>query len=118
MEYKDALEYLKILRNLVDITEHDSGAELQRQTYDIAIEAVEKQTQKKPMFKTAEQSNKEYYFKKEYYICPSCGKALVIQNHREDKTKNELNRWQSGLARKHCDDCGQAINWEGAEDNE
>lgn len=115
MEYAEAIRYLKILKHFTD---NDSVGELHKQTYDVAIKACEKQIQKKPVFKTAEQSNKGYYFKKEYYICPSCGKALVIQNHREDKTKNELNRWRSGLARKHCNDCGQAINWEGAEDNE
>ncbi len=116
MEYKEALEYLKIMRKF--FTNDDDEGKVLKQAYDVAIKACKKQIQKKPMFKTAEQSNKEYYFKKEYYICPSCGKALVIQNHREDKTKNELNRWQSGLARKHCDDCGQAINWEGAGENE
>lgn len=72
MEYAEAIRYLKILKHFTD---NDSVGELHKQTYDVAIEAVEKQIPKKPVFKTAEQSNKEYYFKKEYYICPSCQRS-------------------------------------------
>lgn len=87
MEYTDALEYLKILRNLVDITEHDSGAELQRQTYDVAIKAVEKQIPKKPL-------NREDRAEISYGYCPCCS--------------NIIDDWNDI---RHCGECGQAIDW-------
>lgn len=95
MEYTDALGYLKILRNLVDITERDSGAELQRQTYDVAIEAVEKQIPKKPSYYGEEDDGK--------ILCPYCETDLY--DDRECGFNN-------------CPYCGQAINWEGAGENE
>lgn len=87
MEYKDALEYLKILRNLVDITEHDSGAELQRQTYDVAIKAVEKQIPKKPINKEGDSDGSCGY-------CPNCNH--VVDDYFDYKV---------------CQECGQAIDW-------
>lgn len=92
MEYTDALEYLKILRNLVDITEHDSGAELQKQTYDVAIESVEKQIPKKPKPRIVRDVSSDY-------CCPNCGE-IVTDN--EDSIE---------YINKYCPNCGQAIDW-------
>lgn len=43
MKYEDALRYLKILKYYTD---NDSAGELHKQTYDVAIAAIEKQIPK------------------------------------------------------------------------
>ena len=94
MEYAQALEYLKILRSLVDITEHDSGAELQRQTYDVAIEAVEKQILKNPDYEAdGYDNNGELIY--DTWICPNCEKRYEVDCDSYD----------------YCPNCGQAIDW-------
>lgn len=74
MEYKEALEYLKIMRKF--FTNDDDEGKVLKQAYDVAIKACKKQIQKKPMFKTAEQSNKEYYFKKRILYLPKLWKSV------------------------------------------
>lgn len=124
MDYSDAIKILKEERKLYESDYCTPGDGTPDGTLlaaiDEGIAGLEMRTAKKPVFKTKELDNKKYYFKKEYYICPSCGKELVAQYHREFKTKeyDEVNRWQSGLARKHCDDCGQALDWTGMEKEE
>lgn len=121
MEYKDALEYLKILRNLVDITEHDSGAELQRQTYDIAIEAVEKQIPKKPIPKDGtevihlnkgDEPHEWREIKRQDWVCSVCG-CFVGQRYNAFQIKPHDQRKCN-----YCNECGQALDWTGMEEEE
>lgn len=92
MEYAEAIRYLKILKHFTD---NDSVGELHKQTYDVAIEAVEKQIPKKPSYYGEEDDGK--------ILCPYCETDLY--DDRECGFNN-------------CPYCGQAINWEGAEENE
>lgn len=83
------------------------------ETYEVAIEALEKTIAKKPLYKKKEHKDGKCYIKREYYICPYCGKKLFIQNHQEIKTDtySELNRFPQGDRTKRCSDCGQATDW-------
>ena len=92
MEYAEAIRYLKILKHFTD---NDSVGELHKQTYDVAIEAVEKQIPKKPSYYGEEDDGK--------ILCPYCETDLY--DDRECGFNN-------------CPYCGQAINWEGAGENE
>ena len=88
MTYKEAIENLKILK----ISEDDSGVgKLKIQTYNIAIEALEKQIPKEP-------SNREDNSEISYGYCPCC--SDIIDNWRDIR---------------YCGECGQAIDWEGTE---
>lgn len=100
MTYEEAINYLKplsidlvIVGDEVDI----SGEMLMKnikQALDMAIEALEKQIQKKPL-----KSDKTIRYC-EVWECPGCGFE-----------------W-SGRVVDYCYKCGQAINWEGVKDNE
>jgi hypothetical protein len=92
MEYEEAIRYLKILKHYTD---NDSVGELHKQAYDVAIKACKKQTQKKPSYYGDEDDRK--------ILCPYCETDLY--DDRECGFNN-------------CPYCGQAINWEGAEENE
>lgn len=110
MEYADIVKSLNILKNYVN---YYSLGDLMEKTYNMSIEALEKQLPKKPRVTIKEQNNEESYLKKEHYICPNCGKILVTQNHQEINHKNskKVNRWFTGSENKYCSNCGQAINW-------
>lgn len=85
MTYKEAIENLKILK----ISEDDSSVgKLKIQTYNIAIEALEKQIPKEPL-------NREDTFEISYGYCPCCS--------------NIIDDWNDI---KYCGECGQAIDWE------
>lgn len=88
MTYQDAIENLKVLK----ISEDDNSVgKLKMLTYDIAIEALEKQIPKKPL-----KSDKTIRYC-EVWECHSCGFE-----------------W-SGRVVDYCYKCGQAIDWEGTE---
>lgn len=88
MTYKEAIENLKILK----ISEDDSSVgKLKIQTYNIAIEAFEKQIPKKPL-------NREDRPEISYGYCPCCS--------------NMIDNWDDI---RYCGECGQAIDWEETE---
>lgn len=85
MTYKEAIENLKILK----ISEDDSSVgKLKIQTYNIAIEALEKQIPKKPL-------NREDKSEISYGYCPCCS--------------NLIDNWNDI---RYCGECGQAMDWE------
>ena len=69
----------------------------------IAIEGLEKQIPKKPV--TSIHSRTKYIA----YVCPVC-KKRIISNIGGD--------WIAGHFQNHCDECGQALDWEGLKENE
>lgn len=86
MTYQDAIENLKVLK----ISEDDNSVgKLKMLTYDIAIEALEKQIPKKPSYYGEEDDGK--------ILCPYCETDLY--DDRECGFNN-------------CPYCGQAISWE------
>lgn len=88
MTYKEAIENLKILK----ISEDDSSVgRLKIQTYNIAIEALEKQIPKEPL-------NREDKSEISYGYCPCCS--------------NIIDNWDDI---RFCGECGQAIDWEETE---
>ena len=88
MTYKEAIENLKILK----ISEDDSSVgKLKIQTYNIAIEALEKQIPRKPL-------NREDKSEISYGDCPCCS--------------NMIDNWDDI---RYCGECGQAIDWEETE---
>ena len=88
MTYKEAIENLKILK----ISEDDSSVgKLKIQTYNIAIEALEKQIPRKPL-------NREDKSEISYGDCPCCS--------------NMIDNWDNI---RYCGECGQAIDWEETE---
>ena len=81
MTYEEAIENLKyLISDDCTDTQHDFVKEIK-----IAIEALEKQTPKKPY-----KDNENGVYEKEH--CPSCHRSLFPNDH-------------------HCE-CGQAIDWE------
>ena len=88
MTYKEAIENLKSLK----MSEDDSSVgKLKIQTYNIAIEALEKQIPKEPL-------NREDKSEISYGYCPCCN--------------NIIDNWNDI---RYCGECGQAINWEETE---
>ena len=61
-------------------------------TYDVVIQACEKQWKKKPTEKHYEEEGEKPYIK---YKCPSCDSKYQIHN----------------FVNKHCNNCGQKIDW-------
>lgn len=79
MTYEEAIKMLTELKPIpID------GFKIIAEAYDLAIEALEKQTPKKPC-----KDNENGVYEKEH--CPSCHRSLFPNDH-------------------HCE-CGQAIDW-------
>lgn len=80
MEYKEALEYLEVMRKF--FTNDDDEGKVFKQTYDVAIEALEKQIPKKTDYdkdgtpRCAICMWDEFYNKEAMRYCPSCGQAI------------------------------------------
>ena len=91
MEYKVALENLKFWKKYY--VPNNNMGELIKRVYEVAIEALEKQTQKKPSYYGEEDDGK--------ILCPYCETDLY--DDRECGFNN-------------CPYCGQAINWEGVKE--
>ena len=99
MTPKEAIEILMSDEKLAEI-EYYGGfegqkkvAKLYSEAFDMAIEALEKQIPKKPVY---------YIFGKEKYPkCPCCGDGW------------NMNEYGNGMV--HCWECGQAIDWSGEE---
>lgn len=92
MTVQEAIKYLQITK---DCAEDESVGELQKQMCDMAIQALEKQIQKKP---------KEYEDK--YYSCPVCGNILL---HKWKKYPLVLMGRKDSLP--FCLSCGQKLDW-------
>lgn len=91
MEYAEAIRYLKILKHFTD---NDSVGELHKQTYDVAIDALEKQIPKKPDYEAdGYDNNGELIY--DTWICPNCEKRYEVDCDSYD----------------YCPNCGQAIDW-------
>ena len=91
MTHEEALAELK------DSTK-GSGYQCHMETYEMAIEALEKQVPMKPNV-----------YKGEYavhYKCPKCGCRFVSKIDGE---------YVAGTHYKYCYICGQRIGWEGVE---
>ena len=86
MEYKEALGYLEVMRRF--FTNDDDEGKVFKQTYDVGIEALEKQIPKKPHYYGDEDDGK--------ILCPNCETDLY-----DDR--------ECGF--NHCPYCGQAIDW-------
>lgn len=84
MTYDEAIEYLKILKLAES---DDSVGMLKKETYDMAIEALEKQIPKKPM-------GEKYKLIEGFGNCPNCN------NFIDDMRSYRV-----------CSRCGQAIDW-------
>ena len=92
MEYKEALEYLKIMRKF--FTNDDDEGKVLKQAYDVAIKACKKQIQKKPDYEAdGYDSNGELIY--DTWICPNCEKRYEVDYDSYDC----------------CPKCGQAIDW-------
>ena len=85
MEYKEAVRYLKLVR---EGTENDNIGQLQKCVYDTSIEALEKRIPKKPIGKYTD------------YKCPVCSRRV-----RSGKGSS------SRGVDYYCQRCGQAMDW-------
>lgn len=75
----------------------------------IAVAAIERQMPQKPLkrpFDYSELKGKSYYENYDDFLCPSC-KKRIISNINGD--------WVAGRRQKYCDECGQALDWNKAE---
>lgn len=115
MEYTDALENLEILKK--HFIPNDEVGKLIKKTYEVAIQALKKQIPKKPILKDrtevihlnkGDKPHEWREVKRQDWVCPVCG-CFVGQGH---------NAFQSHTTRKcnYCNECGQAINWTGTEE--
>ncbi len=75
-------EAIKLIDNLKGMIDDTQGSDYDK-AFNMAIEALEKQIQKKPLNNI------------EYPSCPSCNRAFYF-----------------GCIDKYCSECGQAIKWE------
>ena len=88
MKYEEAIKILTELKPIpID------GSKTIAEAYDLAIEALEKQMQKKPL-----------HMHKNYY-CPICKEDGWML--WDDAVPNDMD--------KYCGMCGQAIDWEASE---
>lgn len=69
---------------------------------EIAKSALEKQTPKKPIINKENINNVNY----KVYMCPCCKKQIIKKIDRDIFV---------GKIPYYCDDCGQALGWEGCE---
>lgn len=67
----------------------------------LAIEALEKQTPKKPKVETFSYIYLDDYFGRQYF-CPNCNRLLINE---------DMHGFFSGRKRQYCDVCGQPIDW-------
>ena len=91
------------------------------QALNMAIEVLEKQIPKKPILKDrtevihlnkGDKPHEWREVKRQDWVCPVCG-CFVGQGHNAFQIKPHDQRKCN-----YCNECGQAINWEGAEENE
>lgn len=73
----------------------------QFEAVQVAVEAIEKQMPIKPIKDTANLTD----FKT--FHCPICNKNIVSRLDGE---------WIAGRPQKHCDDCGQKLDWSDTND--
>lgn len=82
--------------------------------FETAINALEKQIPKKPLYSLHEYGQRYICYKKqEFYKCPTCNNVIYIQNHigGRDEKGYVTHRYPQGSKTKCCNDCGQALDW-------
>lgn len=84
MKLEASLNYFKKRKNKVQLMEEEC-----------AIYALEKQIPKKP---------KSYLVNIKHidFLCPNCKKKIISKVD---------GKWVAGKKQKHCDECGQALDW-------
>lgn len=111
MEYKEAVKYLKIVR---EGTENDNIGQLQKCVYDTSIEALEKPIPKDRTevihLNKGDEPHEWREIKRQDWVCPVCG-SFVGQGHNAFQIKPHDQKKCN-----YCNDCGQAINWEGVKE--
>ena len=104
MKASEAIEKMKNMRLLMQITDENSEHKFPEDYYkanEMAIQELEKQIPKKPN-KTIDSS---WGVKKEVHICPACDYYLT-EVHFIAPQKIESNKKIT-----YCETCGQAIDW-------
>lgn len=125
MEYADAIRILEEERKLYESDYCTSGDGTPdgtlMATIDEAIEALKKQIPKKPILKSRtevihlnkdDEPHEWREIKRQDWVCPVCG-CFVGQGHNAFQIKPHDQRKYN-----YCNECGQAINWEGMEGEE
>lgn len=100
MKPEEAIKSMHNLNMVLSITDSE------RESVNMAIEALEKQIPQKPVIKDDAYEN---YTSEpiQAYVCPSCGEVLIAI-----KTKELLKLNLFFVKPKFCQECGQAIEWE------
>ena len=98
MTESEAIEKLKNMRLFMQIEDKNNGCKFTEDDYkanEMAIQALEKQIQKKPIMK-------QYFedLEDEYLCCPTCGEILTDRIPANNKTFYF-----------HCMNCGQKFDW-------
>lgn len=117
MEYEEAIEALKLI-NTSRVHPFYNWEEMS-EVRDIAIQAIEKQIPKKPILKDrtevihlnkGDEPHEWREVKRQDWVCPVCG-SFVGQGHNAFQIKPHDQKKCN-----YCNDCSQAINWEGTEE--
>ena len=96
MTYEETIEGLKyLISDDCTDTQHDYIEEI-----ELAIEALEKQTPKKPKEVVIQKTKGSSFFSLNF-LCPNCDTAVTGQPY----------------APNNCKHCGQAIDWSDTEDD-
>lgn len=112
MEYKDALEYLEIMRKF--FTDDDAEGEVLKHTYDVAIKTVKKQMQIEDLFNGYDLNRL-----KELAEADKEGRCLVLPcKVRKKPAKCKVGYCQSNSAgysyvvetKYHCPACGIVVS--------
>ena len=94
MTEDEAIKEIRV--NMSTIGLSNEAAKRVVEARDMAINALEKQIQKKPIMKPYYEDMKE-----EYLCCPACGEILTDRIPMDNKDFYF-----------HCLNCGQKLNWE------
>ena len=98
MTVSEAIEKMKNMRLYMQIEDENNDCKFTEDYYkanEMAIQALEKQIQKKPIMK-------QYFedLEDEYLCCPTCGEILTDRIPADNKTFYF-----------HCMNCGQKFDW-------
>ena len=96
---KEAIECLRAIR----VQTFHNGESKWTNAIDLAIDAIEKRTPRKPIYKYDGNENESISYVYRYLVCPSC------------KSKYEGDEYAISEGCLFCDLCGQAFDWTGYE---